>query len=291
MPTTRAKRRARAAARSDSEGGTVTYDLLITDTFSTTSGAKSLSPSGLGGAVNSDADTWQEYRIVRLVFTHQPIGTSAPGDIATGVFVPIIDSVSTLSAASICSAAHHVYMSKNQTLARTWRVGRKTLLGNAPLRWFKTIAGNADDLEEIQGQLVSCSTSGSVPVVYTVRATIQWRSKVAPGATPAVREELRARVRQAEKEKNELYIRELFFDFMEQAGISRKLLLHVNRAAYCKDGPLQPDKTAYVNDPPTPTYPATVIPGAMRPDPFSRFAPGAYPTESGYPVGFEPPAV
>ena len=144
-------------------------------------------PTGIGGPVLIEADTWAFFRLRRLRFrmlrTSAAVTTSQAGG-----YVGSVQDTPPATFSSVMNLLPSTILSNISTVPSSWvNVSRGDLSGAFP--WYKTIPGTADPTEESPGMLVFAGASGDV-FQLEIEGVLQFKTMVSAGNTPS---ELQAR--------------------------------------------------------------------------------------------------
>lgn len=200
----------------------------------TTSSQVNLSPnSSISPRALAIADAWAHFRMRNFMFRVLPSPVIADADtesmvIDVGVMGGIQDSIP-LAGVSIRELIPSTHLNSGMSVPTQWvNVPKPDLRG--PLEWYKTIPGTADPTEEAPGLLVY-SMTGTGSVAYTilieVRGVFEFKTAVATGATPLMRE-LLSRLHEEkervvrEREKNQVLRTLAFADQTKGSSDSKK---------------------------------------------------------------------
>jgi len=142
------------------------------------------------------ADGFEFYKFNKLAFRLFRTGTI--NGLQSMTYVGGIEDTSQLtvgqSSESICTS---ILVATDTQPTRWQNVPKNLLRGYMP--WYKTIQGSPDSAEEIQGQLVATTTSGSAEsVFFEVRGEVEYRGPIATTSTPAERGRLESLKRAAQ---------------------------------------------------------------------------------------------
>lgn len=131
----------------------------------------------LSDRLASIADNWGLYRVTRLRFRLHPTGS-----LNTLSYVPGVTDTPPANLASNIEIEHCAILGSNEQMRTPWVVvDRVTLAGQ--LKWYKTVAGTTDALEEIQGNLFVANTA-SVNYFYEIDGICEFSSPLDNANTP-----------------------------------------------------------------------------------------------------------
>ncbi len=143
-------------APSMSQNGSSVETVAGRSYISQATGSVSLSPNSSFPRLLAMADVFTFYRFTRIQVTLVPLG-------AEQVVCYINQGVDTIPA-TIPAAVEMPYMcynSANQSTNSVMKLGRKELIGDNSIKWWKTIPGTPDAQWEIQGYLYNQRGTGS----------------------------------------------------------------------------------------------------------------------------------
>lgn len=169
-----------------------------------------LTPAGLGTRCAANGDLYQNYNLEWVKFVLEPLNASTatianPDYFAAGLLLNQSDNASTLTASEVVQQKHHVVQVGTKTIPVKFSVRHAELYRDKVFKAYKTIAGAADDLEEIESQIVLAHTASTgVSFVAHVSGAMRFASPVVPGATPAPEKVPRAVEKRFENVENML---------------------------------------------------------------------------------------
>lgn len=144
-------------------------------------------PTGIGGPVLIEADTWGFFRFKRLRFRMLRTSTAITTTNAGG-YVGAVQDTPPATVQSVMNLLPSVLLSNITTVPTSWvNVLRQDLTG--PFPWYKSIPGTADPTEESPGMLVFAGAAGDI-FQLEIEGVIQFKTMMSAGNTPS---ELQAR--------------------------------------------------------------------------------------------------
>jgi hypothetical protein len=148
-----------------------------------------LAPVDLGARCLQEAELWQNFCIEKLHVELKPsTGTAFTEPVAAGVYLNQTDGATTVTFANVTQQSHFVMVVPGQTVSSHCSVGQRELMATKAQKSFKTVAGGADDWDEVQGAVSVCAATGDpCPFVLVLSGVIRFSSMVSDAATPAVK--------------------------------------------------------------------------------------------------------
>jgi hypothetical protein len=149
-----------------------------------------LAPVDLGARCLAEANLWQNFCVEKLHVELKPSNAAAfTVPVAAGVYLNQTDSPTTIAFADVTQQSHFAMVVPGQTVSQRTSVGTKELLSTKAQKSFKTVAGGADDWDEIQGHVVIASSGavGAQPYVLVLSGVIRFSSMVTDAATPSAK--------------------------------------------------------------------------------------------------------
>lgn len=134
------------------------------------------------------AEIYQYYRFTSLKFSVMPAIT-ATNDTDTSLgYLPRVPNAAPTTHAEINNMTVATFKSRGQTVPSKLVVPRSIVLGDAPLKWYQTIAGTEDSQFEVQGYYVVASNVVSAAVVTAqmmiVEGVCEFKGRTNAGQTP-----------------------------------------------------------------------------------------------------------
>lgn len=148
----------------------------------------------LDGRLGSIGDAFQYYRFVDLK-VHLPPATNPTSDSDASVgYIPRIPNSAPTSHSELMSLPASVHKARGTSLESVMRVKRNVLIGDAPLKWYQSVAGTEDAQWEIQGQIIFAintnTPSAGVQQTYIVEGICEFKGRSALTQTPFYRQPL-----------------------------------------------------------------------------------------------------
>lgn len=184
----------RKATKKDSQ--ILEFRAQLASTFTAGAFSFSLNPTSVGSfgtRVLAVADSWAQYRVLRLRFRLRVLA-SGVGTQAMG-FVGGVQDTPPATIQSVTELIPSCLQDAGQTVPSDWvRVPPRDLAG--PLPWYKSVVGNADATEESPG-IMCLAGSATDAFRFELEAVYEFKAAVGTGNTP----EATALVKQLRSEK------------------------------------------------------------------------------------------
>ncbi len=134
------------------------------------------------------AEVFQFYRFSELKVSALPnINEVSADDAAVSVgYCPRVPNTAPTTHNQILNLPGSAYKGLGQVMPASFRLGKSILLGDAPLKWFQSVAGTEDTQWEIQGvvYLGGTGTNNPVTVVYMIEGVCEFKGRTNASLTP-----------------------------------------------------------------------------------------------------------
>lgn len=168
------------------------FHQVLTGALVAGAAAVNLNPTGIGGRILTEADSWALFRI--RAFKARLHRTNATVAQVLG-FVGGVQDTPPATTGAIMELLPAVYMSPTYTVPTPWAKCSSMQLAG-PFPWYKSVPGTQDASEESPGQLVLAG-SGTESYVIELVGVIEFKTSIDPGNTP----ELALLIKKAREER------------------------------------------------------------------------------------------
>lgn len=188
----RRRRGARKSSPTGERGETISGQQLFINTTGGSAVPVPVAPSSFTRAL-AIADNYQYYRFTRLKIEilpsleDQASGAQVYASMAAGYNPGSAPDTPPATEAAVLALPYAVFLSQGSTVPRRVTIPRRELVGNGPLKWYKTIASTQDAAFEIQGIVYTfASASGTISngVNFMIHYTVEFQAWALAGNTP-----------------------------------------------------------------------------------------------------------
>ncbi len=135
------------------------------------------------------AEVYQFYRFTQLrVFLCPHINEVTADDVATSTgYLPRTPNTAPTTHVQVMAMPSSAYKGMGQTMPSKMSVPKSILLGDAPLKWFQSVAGTEDTQWEVQGVVYIAGTSTNATgasAVFYLEGICEFKGRSASQQTP-----------------------------------------------------------------------------------------------------------